>query len=166
MWGVASAASAVVPLPASAREVDVRRPRVGATTGESRLTEAVVEGASVRFTAVGEGAFVCDPNVPPAEQSWSGAYYYRILFRERVSGRYWPGAGMGERPRSRPRKITFPLFGDVVRIRWRSFGGRRSIGFGRLLLDEPPGFDCTARTCPGHGSRFKVKLSRPGRCTG
>ncbi len=61
--------------------------------------------------------------------------------------------------------MTIPFVADVVRIRWRSFGGRRSIGFGRLRADEPPGFDCTARTCPGHGSRFKVKLSRPSRCS-
>ncbi len=165
--GCGVAASTIVPLPASARDVEVRRPRVGATTGESRLTEAAVAGASVRFTAVGDG-FICDPaedpDVPLAERPWSGAYDYRILFRERVSGRYWSGAG--RRLRSRPRRVTIPYVAHVERIRWRSFGGRRSIGFGRLRVDEPPGFDCTPQTCPGHGSRFKVKLSRPSRCPG
>lgn len=166
--GCGLAASTIVPLPASARDVEVRRPRVGATTDESRLTEAAVAGASVRFTALGEGAVVCDPaedpDVPPAERRWAGAYDYRILFRERVAGRFWPGAGMSQRPRSRPRKVTIPFVAHVVRIRWRTFGGRRSVGFGRMRAIEPPGFDCTARTCPGHGSRFKVKLSRPSRC--
>ena len=166
--GCGVAASAVVPLPTSARDMEVRRPRVGATTPESRLTEAAVAGTSVRFTAVGEGVDVCDPgedpDVPPAERQWSGAYDYRILFRERVSGRYFAGVGSGRRLRSRPRRVTIPFVADVVRIRWRSFGGRRAIGFGRMRVDEPPGFDCTARTCPGHGSRFEVRLTRPSRC--
>ena len=167
--GCGVAASAVVPLPASARDVEVRRPRVGATTLESRLTEAAVAGASVRFTAVGEGAVVCDPaedpDVPPAERQWSGAYDYRILFRERVSGRYFAGGGSGRRLRSRPRTVTIPFVARVVRTQWRSFGGRRAIGFGRMRVDEPPGFNCTARTCPGHGSRFEVRLTRPSRCS-
>ena len=52
----------------------------------------------------------------------------------------------------------------VRKIRWRRFGGRKAIGFGRMVVDSPPGFTCTRRTCPGHGERFKVELSRPSRC--
>lgn len=78
-----------------------------------------------------------------------------------MSGKFLLGT---QGPRTRPRKVTIPFVAHVVRIRWRSFGGRRAVGFGRMRVIEPPGFDCTARTCLGHGSRFKVQLTRPSRC--
>ena len=52
----------------------------------------------------------------------------------------------------------------VLRARWRKFGGRKAIGFGRMVVESPPGFTCTRHSCPGHGRRFKVVLSRPSRC--
>jgi hypothetical protein len=53
--------SATVSLPPTASDVQVRRPKVGATTLDSRLTEVAVIGPSVRLTAVGAGEDVCDP---------------------------------------------------------------------------------------------------------
>jgi hypothetical protein len=50
-----------IPLPATAIDVMVREPAVGTTTLDPRLVEATVVGASVRLTAVGEGAVICDP---------------------------------------------------------------------------------------------------------
>jgi hypothetical protein len=163
--GCGIAASFALALPASATDVRVREPKVGDTTPDSRLTEAAVEGASVRLTAVGDGPLVCDPAAdpePPSTRPWSGVYDYEIAFRERVSARYWSGAG--KKLKTRPRSVTIRFVGTVRKIRWRSFGGRQAVGFGRMVLDSPPGFTCTRRTCPGHGERLKVVLSRPSRC--
>ena len=163
--GCGVAASLVLALPASATDVQVREPRVGDTTPESRLTEAAAEGASVRMTAVGDGPPVCDPaedSTPPDMRPWSGVYDYDIAFRERVSARYSSGAS--RKLRTRPRSVTIRFVATVRKIRWRRFGGRKAVGFGRMVVDSPPGFTCTRRTCPGHGERFKVVLSRPSRC--
>jgi hypothetical protein len=157
-------ASSVLGLPASATAVRVRAPKVGDTSPDSRLTEAAVAGASVRFTAVGAGPFICDPGAdptPPSMRPWNAEYDYDIAFRERVSARFWSGSG---RLKTRPRSVTIRFVATVRKIRWRRFGGRKAIGFGRMVVDEPPGFTCTRRTCPGHRERFKVVLSRPSRC--
>jgi hypothetical protein len=162
--GCGGAASLVLALPASATEVQVREPKVGDTTPESRLTEVAAAGASVRFTAVGDGPFICDQGDdpdPPSLRPWNGLYDYDIAFRERVSARYWSLTG---KLRTRPRAVTIRYIATVRKIRWRRFGGRKAVGFGRMVVDEPPGFTCTRRTCPGHGERFKVLLSRPNRC--
>lgn len=163
--GCGAAASLVLALPASATEVTAREPKVGDTTPESRLTEAAIEGASVRLTAVGDGEAICDPAEepePPSMRPWSGVYDYDIAFRERVSARYWSGADSNLT--TRPRSVTMRFIATVRSIRWRRFGGRKAVGFGRLVADSPPGFTCSRRTCPGHGERFKVVLSRPSRC--
>ena len=163
--GCGIAASTVVSLPPTSTDIRVRSPEVGDTTPESRLTEAAVAGPSVRFTAVGDGDFICDPaedpSVPPSARPWSGSFDTDITFRERVSARYWSGTG---KLKTRPRAVAIRFVAKVRKLRWRTFGGRKAIGFGRLRVDEPPGFNCTRRTCPGHGTRFKVVLSRPSRC--
>jgi hypothetical protein len=162
--GCGLAASFVLALPPSAAEVRVREPQVGDTTPDSRLTEVAVEGASVRLTAVGEGSYVCDPAedpTPPAMRPWTAGYRYDVAFRERVSARYWSLTG---KLRKRPRSVEIRFIATVHKIRWRRFGGRKAIGFGRMVADSPPGFTCTRSTCPGHGERFKVVLSRPSRC--
>jgi hypothetical protein len=161
--GCGVAASRVLALPASATEVQVREPKVGDTSLDSQLTEAAVVGASVRFTAVGHGPFICDPgdDPEPSMRPWSGLYDYDIAFRERVSARYW---SLGGKLKTRPRSVTMRYIATVRKIRWRRFGGRKAVGFGRMVVDEPPGFTCTRSNCPGHGERFKVVLSRPSRC--
>ena len=162
--GCGIAASFALALPASATDVRVREPKVGDTALDSRLTGAAVEGAGVRLTAVGDGAAICDPAAdptPPGMRPWNGVYGYDIAFRERVSARFWSGTGG---LKTRPRSVTIRFVATVHRIRWRSFGGREAVGFGRMAVDSPPGFMCTRRTCPGHRERFKVVLSRPSRC--
>jgi hypothetical protein len=164
--GCGIGASTVVSLPPTSTDIRVRSPKVGDTTLDTRLTEAAVVGPSVRFTAVGTGDFICDPaedpSVPPAQRPWSGSYDTDIAFRERVSSRYW--SGRDPKLRTRPRTVSIHFVAKVRKIRWRSFGGRKATGFGRMKVDEPPGFHCTHSTCPGHGDRFKVVLSRPSRC--
>jgi hypothetical protein len=158
-------ASQVLALPPSSTDVRVREPKVGDTSLDSRLTEAAVVGASVRLTAVGDGPFICDPAAdpdPPSTRPWRGEYDYDIAFRERTSARYW--SGTSKRLKTRPRSVTIRFVAKVRKIRWRTFGGRKAVGFGRMVVDSPPGFTCTRRKCPGHGERFKVLLSRPSRC--
>ena len=57
-----------------------------------------------------------------------------------------------------------PLVAHVLKIRWRSFGGRKTVGYGRARSLAPPGIRCDAQTCPGDGGRVKVVLTRPRRC--
>jgi hypothetical protein len=166
--GCGTSASVTIPLTPAAFTIDVRRPKVGATAGDSRLTEVAVVGTSVRLTAIGEGVFVCDPNedpdIPPAERRWSGFYPYDIRFQQRVTATYWPGAQLPRKPRVKPRKVTLPQVANGIKLRWHSFGGRKAVAFGKLKAINPPGVKCNYRTCPGHNGKIKVVLTRPGRC--
>jgi hypothetical protein len=44
----------------------------------------------------------------------------------------------------------------MVHMRWRSFGGRTAVGYGRLRCEIPG--------CVGRGDRFRVVLGVPSRC--
>jgi hypothetical protein len=158
-------ASATVSLPPTASDVQVRRPKIGATTLDSRLTEVAVIGPSVRLTAVGAGEDVCDPTIedtPPAQRPWSGFYPWDFSFRERVTVAYWRGSG---KPRTKPpRKVTIPGVAHAVKVRWRKWGGRKAIGFGRIKTIPPPGVKCNYYTCPGHKMKVKVVAAKPSRC--
>jgi hypothetical protein len=159
--GCGVAASTTVPLPATATAITLRRPRVSDTTSDSRLTEATVIGTSVRLTAVGDGTTVCDPeeqpDLPPAQRPWQAGYAYAIAFHERVHVAYWPGAQLPTaKPAARPRTVRVPDIARMVRLHWRSFGGRTAVGSGRLRCEIPG--------CVGRGDTFKVVLDRPSRC--
>jgi hypothetical protein len=150
-----------VPLAATATAITVKRPRVGETTDESRLTAAAVSGTSVVLTAVGDGPIVCDPeedpDIPPAQRPWQGSYRYDIAFRERVAVTYWTGAAVPRaRPATRPRTVRVPDVATMVHMRWRSFGARAAVGYGRLRCEIPG--------CVGRGDRFRVVLGAPSRC--
>jgi hypothetical protein len=159
--GCGVAATATVPLPPTATAIAVKRPRAGETTDESRLTGVAVSGTSVVLTAVGDGPVVCDPEedpeVPPAQRPWQGSYVYDIAFRERVAVKSWAGAAVPQaRPATRPRTIRVPDIATMVHLRWRSFGGRTAVGYGRLRCEIPG--------CVGRGDRFRVVLGVPSRC--
>ncbi len=159
--GCGVAATATVTLPATARAIAVRHPRAGDTTDESRLTGVLVTGTTVQLTAVGDGPIVCDPeedpDVAPAQRPWHGLYPYGIAFHERVSVAFWAGAAVPRaRPAARPRTVRVPDIAAMVHMRWRSFGGRRAVGYGRLR--------CEIKGCVGRGDRFKVVLGDPSRC--
>jgi hypothetical protein len=166
--GCGTSASVTIPLASTAFDVDVRRPKVGNTGSDSRLTEVAVAGTSVRLTAVGAGAYICDPNedpdVPPSQRVWSDFYPYDIRFQERVAAMYWQGAEKPRRLSAKPRKVTIPHVAHGIKLRWRSIGGRKAVAFGRLKAINPPGVKCNAHSCPGHGSKIKVVLTRPSRC--
>ena len=159
--GCGVAATATVTLPATASAIAVRRPKAGDTTDESRLTGVLVSGTTVQLTAVGDGPTVCDPeedpDVPPAQRPWRGLYPYDIAFHERVAVAFWAGAAVPRaRPVARPRTVRVPDIATMVHMRWRSFGARRAVGYGRLRCEIPG--------CVGRGDRFKVVLGDPSRC--
>ena len=74
-----------------------------------------------------------------------------------MSVAYWAGAAVPRaRPAARPRTVRVPDIATMVHMRWRSFGGRRAVGSGRLRCEIPG--------CVGRGDRFKVVLGEPSRC--
>jgi hypothetical protein len=163
--GCGNPGSANVALPPGATDPLVRKPVVGQAGRESRITEALIDGAQARFTAVGDRD-ACDPaagDTPPDQRAWEDDYAYTIDYRARVAVGYWPGQGVGP-PRVRPPKITIGQGATrccwLSPIRWRSFGGRTAVGFGRWHAVVPKGARCLE--C---GKRYKVVLSRPSRCS-
>jgi hypothetical protein len=166
--GCGTSASVTIPLTPKAFDIDVRRPKVGNTGNDSRLTEVAVVGTSVRLTAVGEGEDICDPNAdpdfPPAQRVWSDFYPYLIRFQDRVAAKYWHGAEKPKILRAKPRKVTIPRVAHGIKLRWRSIGGRKAVAFGKLKAINPPRVKCNRITCPGHGSKIKVVLTKPSRC--
>lgn len=157
--GCGNAGAASVALPAGASQASVRKPALGETGPRSRITDATIDGPAARFTAVG-AADTCDPaasDTPPDQRAWSDDYAYAIDYRAPTSVAYWSGQA---RPSVRPSRINVSLCCSVRRIRWRTFGGRTAVGFGRFRSPVPKGARCLE--C---GKRFKVVLTRPSRCT-
>jgi hypothetical protein len=166
--GCGASASVTIPLTDTAFAIDVRRPKVGSTGNDSRITEVAVVGTSVRVTAVGEGFELCDPSsdpdFPPSQRGWSDFYPYDIRFQQRVTTMYWPGAQLSRKPKVKPRKVTLPHVANGIKLRWHSFGGRKAVAFGKLKAINPPGVKCNYHTCPGHNGKIKVVLTKPSRC--
>jgi hypothetical protein len=166
--GCGTSAAATIPLSPTAFDVDVRRPTVGTAGHDSHITEVAVVGPSVRITALGDGADVCDPTIdpdfPPSQRVWSDVYAYNIRFQERVAAKYWHGAEKPKILRGKPRKVTIPRVAHGIRLRWRTIGGRKAVAFGKLKAINPPGLKCNAHSCPGHGSKIKAVLTKPSRC--
>jgi hypothetical protein len=104
------------------------------------------------------------PDVPPAARGWVGLFPYDIRFQDRVTVMYWPGAQLPRRPKAKPKKVTLPHVANGIKLRWRSFGGRKAVAFGKLKAINPPGVKCNYHTCPGHNGKIKVVLTRPSRC--
>jgi hypothetical protein len=166
--GCGTSAAVTIPLPGTAFGIDVRRPKVGNSGSSSRLTEVAVVGTSVRVTAIGEGEDICDPNadpdVPPSQRAWSDLYPYNVRFQDRVAAKYWHGAEKPKILRAKPRKVTIPRVAHGIKLRWRSIGGRKAVAHGKLKAINPPGVKCNYFTCPGHGGKIKVVLTKPSRC--
>jgi len=81
-----------------------------------------------------------------------------------VTVAYWRGTGIRDTAQVRPSRVTI---GDgtttccwVSPIRWRRYGGRTAVGFGRMHFYKVP----KGSHCLGCGERYKVVLSRPSRC--
>jgi hypothetical protein len=128
----------------------------------------------VTFTAVAEGDAICDPDrdpTPPASRRWSAEFDVEVAMKRRVvvatRADWLPRGGFHVRPRvvglsSGPG----PAETDTVRdVRWKSFGGRKAVGFGVFKARR---FFCTSpsRCIPQHNQPVRVELTLPAYCTG
>jgi hypothetical protein len=160
--GCGNPGSANVALPAGASDAAVRKPAVGQVGYGSRIAEAVIDGGQARFTAVGDRE-TCDPaagDTPPDQRAWNDTYAYVVDYRTRVTVAYLRSG----RLRVRPSKVTIGEGATtccwVSPIRWRSFGGRTAVGYGRFHASGVP----KGARCLECGRRYEVVLSRPSRC--
>ena len=156
-------ASATMTLPAGASDVQVKQPLVGARDRDAQITGVTSQGNLVTFTAVADGAAVCDPNedtTPPAERPWSATFDGEVSFEQRVEAvlrNLFPLRG--KRTAVRPRRVRIGLAGAARGIRWKRFGGRTAVGHGRYKSVIP-----CAGGCTDNGTRLAVKLTRPVHC--
>ena len=156
-------ASAAQALPSGAFDVQVKKPLVGARDRDAQITGVAVQGNAVTFTAVADGAAVCDPaegTTPPAERPWSARFDAEASFRQRVAvvlRNLFPLEG--KRTAVRPRRVRIGLAGVARKIRWKRFGGRTAIGLGTYKSVVP-----CAGGCTDNGTRLTVKLTRPVHC--
>jgi hypothetical protein len=156
-------ASATQTLPAGAFDVQVKKPQVGARDQDAQITGVSVQGTAVTFTAVADGAAVCDPDegsTPPAERPWSARFDGEATFRQRAKAvlrNLFPLEG--KRTAVRPRRVRIGLAGVARKIRWTRFGGRTAIGRGTYKSVVP-----CAGGCTDNGTRLSVKLTRPVHC--
>jgi hypothetical protein len=167
-------ASSTVALPTSVFGVQVQRPKVGARDDEARITKVVPTGKAVTFTAVGDGAAICDPDrdpTPPASRRWSAEFDVDVAMKRRVvvatRADWLPRSGFLVRPRVVGVSSGAGLAQtDTVRdIRWTSFGGRKAVGFGvfkarRFFCPSP------SRCIPQHNQAVRVELTLPTYCSG
>jgi hypothetical protein len=158
-------ASATVTLPAGSSDAAVRRPPVGTRSDDAVLTGVAVQGAAVTFTAVADGARVCDPGAegtPPASRPWSADFDVEVGFRQRVGVVHLNSEGQGGKPyKVRPREVRIGIAGAARGVRWTRFGARKAVGFGTFKSLIP-----CAGGCSDNGTRLRVELTRPGRCSG
>jgi hypothetical protein len=156
-------ASATLALPAGASDAQVKKPSVGARDTDAQLTGVSAQGSSVTFTAVADGARVCDPaadTTPPSARSWSAQFDVQTGFKKRVAAVIFNiGQLQGKRFAVRPRQVRIGLAGAARHIRWKQFGARKAVGFGTFKSVIP-----CAGGCTDNGTRLAVTLTRPVYC--
>jgi hypothetical protein len=137
----------------------------------SRVTAVTVAGTVVTVTVVGDGPPICDPEqtgVPAGEPvHWQVRYDVRAEYTRRVQATlrvFYESYLFGAKWRLRPKTVRDTRAGmvgaRVTGIRWKRFGGKRAIGFGRLRLDYCRRGD----NCPGNGKRIRLVASKPDFC--
>ena len=162
-------ASATVTLPAGAFDIRAEQPAVGTRSRDALLTAVAVQGVAITFTAVADGAPVCDPaasEAPPESRSWFARFDTEVDFRQRIGVLFldrWRAGCC----KARPRVVPVSLAGNVRGLRWQRFGGRKAVGFGRWKSDPeslPP--SCRQGGCATEdGTRLRVELTRPSFCS-
>jgi len=132
----------------------------------------VVQTNAVTFTAVGDGAVVCDPNsdpTPPASRSWSANFAAEASAKRQAPATLRTDWYPRSRYVLRPRVVGLG-FGpglaenDTVRhVTWKHFGGRKAVGFGTFKVRH---FFCPspARCARENGERVRVELTLPSYC--
>jgi hypothetical protein len=167
-------ASANLALPAGLSDVRVRRPAVGASDGDARITDVAVGANAVTFTAVADGNEICNPDsgeTPPAERRWSAFFDAEVAAKQRATVTARSDWSLHPRFAVRPQIVGVSSGAglsqsDTVRhVRWKSFGGRKAVGFGVFKVRH---FFCPSRNrCAAEdGQRVRVELTRPGYCSG
>jgi hypothetical protein len=156
-------ASAASELPSGAASVRVARPAIGARSLDARLTAVSILGDAVVLTAAADGAAICDPaeeDTPPAERPWSATFDVEVAYRLRVGVVFRDDDRVrGAAFKVRPTEVRIGLAGAARGVRWKRFGGRTAVGFGRFRSLVP-----CAGGCSDNGTRLRVRLNRPGYC--
>ena len=167
-------ASITKTLPAGATGIEVREPAVGDRdeAGGTRVTAVTVTGTVITVTVVADGATICDPaqtGYPPgATVYWTARYDLRAEYERRVQATlrvYYESYMHGAKWRMRPKTIHDSRAGlangqRVTGIKWKRFGGRKAIGYGRLRQD----FCRPDDNCPQNGKRIRLVASKPDYC--
>jgi hypothetical protein len=145
--------------------VKLRSPKVGDRAGDVRITAISVGRRAVSYTAVADSPEVCAPGgePSPSERDWAERFKTDVGFAVRVGTRYRLDHNYAQdKLVSRPKKISvWPQF-SVVHIKWKSFGGRKAVGVGRMKFRKSD--HCNPKTCPENNRRFRVTLSTPSFC--
>ncbi len=156
-----------VELEPGAINVQVVTPKVGDRNGDVRITAISVGANAVTFTAVADGPETCGPKPdhvePPSEREWAGSFPLYLRESLQLRTRYRVYFQIKEvKTVSKPSKIMLGGLGTISRIRWKSFGGRKAVGTGRLKF--PRRDRCNPRKCPGHNGKFRITLTKPEFC--
>jgi hypothetical protein len=161
-------------LPVGATGIAVREPKVGDRDrgGGTRVTAVTVSGAVVTLTVLADGPSICDPAVtgypPGATVPWTASYAFRAEYKRRVQATlrvYYESYIFGAKWKKRPKTVRDARAGAalgqrVTGIKWKRFGGRKAIGYGRLRQDYcRPGDNC-----PQNGKRIRLVASKPDYC--
>ena len=143
-------ASITKTLPAGASGIKVREPAVGdrdETGGGTQVTAVTVTGTEITVTVLADGATICDPaqtGYPPgATVYWTASYDLRAEYKRRVQATlrvYYESYMHGAKWKMRPKSVHDSRAGAapgqrVTGIKWKRFGGRKAIGYGRLRQD-------------------------------
>lgn len=163
-------------LPAGSRNVKVSSPTVGARSvdGGVQITAITVVENVVTMTALGDGASICDPlqsgYEPGQAFSWQATFGFEADYqrREKTLIRiYYESYSFGTKLKHRPRTMYDSRAGTpsdqrtrITGIRWKSFGGKKAVGNGKLHLDWCP----KGSKCPGNGGRVRLIASKAGYC--
>jgi hypothetical protein len=161
-------ASVTKTLPRGAKAITVREPKVGDRdeSGGTRVTAVTVAGTAVTIAIVADGASICDPR--GATVNWTVSYDFRAEYKRRVQSTlrvYYESYVFGAKWKKRPKTIHDARAGAapgerVTGIKWKRFGGKKAIGYGKLRQDYcRPGDNC-----PQNGKRIRLVASKPRYC--
>lgn len=163
-------------LPTGSTGINVTEPKVGSRDagGSTQITSVSVAGTVITMTALADGPSICDPALngyPPGEPvAWTADYDFRAEYTRRVQTTmrvYFESYEFGAKFKTRPKTISDSRAGTprsvrsrVTGIKWKTFGGKTAIGFGRQRLD----YCRRGEYCPGNGKRVRLVASKPDYC--
>lgn len=163
-------------LPTDSTGITVVDPKIGSRdpTGGTQITDVSVAGTVVTLTALADGPVICDPaftGLPPGEPvAWTAEYDFGAEYTQRVQPTmriYFESYEYGAKWQIRPKTIYDSRAGTprsvrsrVTGIKWKQFGGKKAIGFGRRRLD----YCRRGENCPGNGKRVRLVASKPDFC--